>query len=68
MSCYDRAGFWAHTFVCRVPHFFNQDWAKDFGYQITLSLSFQLVGYGLAGLTRRFLVYPAAGEFFRMIV
>ncbi|KDQ12029.1 hypothetical protein BOTBODRAFT_176795 [Botryobasidium botryosum FD-172 SS1] len=46
--------------VQRVPHFFNQQWAKDFGYQITLSLSFQLMGYGLAGLSRRFLVYPAA--------
>ncbi|KAG9120654.1 hypothetical protein FRC07_003784, partial [Ceratobasidium sp. 392] len=46
--------------VQRVPTFFNQDWAKQFGYQITLSLSFQLIGYGLAGLSRRFLVYPAA--------
>ena len=43
-----------------VPSFFNQQWAKDFGYQITLSLSFQLIGFGLAGLARRFLVYPAA--------
>ncbi|PVF97003.1 OPT-domain-containing protein [Serendipita vermifera] len=43
-----------------VPTFFNQQWAKDFGYQITLSLSFQLMGYGLAGLSRRFLVYPSA--------
>ncbi|CAE7182909.1 unnamed protein product [Rhizoctonia solani] len=46
--------------VQRVPTFFNQEWAKQFGYQITLSLSFQLMGYGLAGLSRRFLVYPAA--------
>ncbi|KAG9081544.1 hypothetical protein FS749_007583 [Ceratobasidium sp. UAMH 11750] len=46
--------------VQRVPTFFNQDWAKQFGYQITLSLSFQLIGYGLAGLSRRFLVYPTA--------
>lgn len=43
-----------------VPSFFNQQWAKDFGYQITLSLSLQLIGFGLAGLSRRFLVYPAA--------
>ncbi|KAG8709771.1 hypothetical protein FRC11_005216, partial [Ceratobasidium sp. 423] len=46
--------------VQRVPTFSNQEWAKQFGYQITLSLSFQLMGYGLAGLSRRFLVYPAA--------
>ncbi|CAE6449591.1 unnamed protein product [Rhizoctonia solani] len=45
--------------VQRVPTFFNQEWAKQFGYQIALSLSFQLMGYGLAGLSRRFLVYPA---------
>ncbi|CAG7854939.1 Sexual differentiation process protein isp4 [Serendipita indica DSM 11827] len=43
-----------------VPTFFNQQWAKSFLYQITLSLSFQLMGYGLAGLSRRFLVYPSA--------
>ncbi|PVF96622.1 OPT-domain-containing protein [Serendipita vermifera] len=43
-----------------IPTFFNQQWAKNFGYQITLSLSFQLIGYGLAGLSRRFLVYPSA--------
>ncbi|PVF99222.1 OPT superfamily oligopeptide transporter [Serendipita vermifera] len=44
--------------VQRVPTFFNQQWARNFGYQITLSLSFQLIGYGLAGLSRQFLVYP----------
>lgn len=43
-----------------LPSFFNQRWAKDFGYQITLSLSLQLIGYGFAGLSRRFLVYPSA--------
>lgn len=54
--------------VQRVPTFFNQDWAKQFGYQITLSLSFQLIGYGLAGLSRRFLVYPAAAIWPRNLV
>jgi OPT family small oligopeptide transporter len=29
-------------------------------FQVTLSLSFQLIGYGLAGLSRQFLVYPAS--------
>jgi hypothetical protein len=54
--------------VQRVPTFFNQEWAKQFGYQITLSLSFQLIGYGLAGLSRRFLVYPAAAIWPRNLV
>ncbi|KAF8706824.1 OPT oligopeptide transporter protein, partial [Rhizoctonia solani] len=54
-------GYSAYVIVVqRVPTFFNQEWAKQFGYQISLSLSFQLMGYGLAGLSRRFLVYPAA--------
>ncbi|CCO37541.1 Sexual differentiation process protein isp4 [Rhizoctonia solani AG-1 IB] len=54
-------GYSAYVIVVqRVPTFFNQEWAKQIGYQISLSLSFQLMGYGLAGLSRRFLVYPAA--------
>ncbi|KAH8923159.1 OPT superfamily oligopeptide transporter, partial [Atractiella rhizophila] len=38
--------------------FFGQKWALDYGYQITTALSTNFIGYGLAGLTRRFLVYP----------
>ncbi|KAG8734510.1 hypothetical protein FRC10_011690 [Ceratobasidium sp. 414] len=46
-------GYSSYVIVVQcVPTFFNQDWAKQFGYQITLSLSFQLIGYGLAGLSR----------------
>ena len=33
--------------------------ADSAGFQIMLSLSTQLLGYGVAGLARRFLVYPA---------
>ena len=32
----------------------------DISSTVTLSLSFQLIGYGLAGLSRRFLVYPSS--------
>ncbi|KAJ7615908.1 OPT-domain-containing protein [Roridomyces roridus] len=39
--------------------YFNQPWAASFGYQVLVALSTSLIGYGLAGLTRRFLVYPA---------
>lgn len=42
-----------------LPHMFNQPWAVSFGYQILIALSTNFIGYGLAGLCRRFLVYPA---------
>ncbi|KAJ6518530.1 OPT-domain-containing protein [Mycena vulgaris] len=42
-----------------LPLYFNQSWAIGFGYQIIVALSTNFIGYGLAGLTRRFLVYPA---------
>ncbi|KAH9917385.1 OPT-domain-containing protein [Epithele typhae] len=41
-----------------IPRFFNQRWASNFGYQLLTSLSTNFIGYGIAGLTRRFLVYP----------
>jgi hypothetical protein len=43
-----------------LPLFFDQAFAYNFGYQIMTSLSINFVGYGLAGMARRFLVYPAA--------
>ncbi|EJD47639.1 OPT oligopeptide transporter [Auricularia subglabra TFB-10046 SS5] len=46
------------VFVQYIPRFFNMPWASDFGYQILIGLSTNFIGYGLAGLTRRFLVYP----------
>ncbi|KAK0630472.1 OPT oligopeptide transporter protein-domain-containing protein [Bombardia bombarda] len=42
-----------------LPRFFNQRYAGQFAYQLVIALSTNLVGYGMAGLTRRFLVYPA---------
>ncbi|KAK7046359.1 OPT-domain-containing protein [Favolaschia claudopus] len=42
-----------------LPLYFNSAWATNFGYQIMIALSTNFIGYGLAGLTRRFLVYPA---------
>jgi OPT family oligopeptide transporter len=44
--------------VQRLPFFFNQTWANSWGYQICLILSTQLLGYGLAGMARMFIVYP----------
>lgn len=42
-----------------LPQYFNQPWAKSFGYQVTIALSTNFIGYGLAGLVRRWLVYPS---------
>jgi hypothetical protein len=41
-----------------VNSYFNQPYASDFGYMILGTLSSNFIGYGLAGLTRDFLVYP----------
>ncbi|KAK0720170.1 OPT oligopeptide transporter protein-domain-containing protein [Lasiosphaeris hirsuta] len=42
-----------------LPQYFNQPWAISIGYQLLIALSTNFIGYGLAGLCRRFLVYPA---------
>ncbi|KAJ4288281.1 hypothetical protein N0V88_007473 [Collariella sp. IMI 366227] len=42
-----------------LPQFFNQPWAINPGYQTLIALSTNFIGYGLAGICRRFLVYPA---------
>ncbi|KAJ7465786.1 OPT-domain-containing protein [Mycena galericulata] len=47
-----------------LPLYFNQPWATGFGYQILVALSTNFIGYGLAGLTRRFLVYPASAVWY----
>lgn len=42
-----------------LPQFLNQPYAGNFGYQILITLSTNFIGYGLAGIARRFLVYPS---------
>jgi OPT family small oligopeptide transporter len=42
-----------------LPRYFGQAYARNVGYQIMITLSTNFIGYGLAGLCRRFLVYPA---------
>ncbi|AEO63038.1 uncharacterized protein THITE_40025, partial [Thermothielavioides terrestris NRRL 8126] len=42
-----------------LPKYFNQPWAMSVGYQLLIALSTNFIGYGLAGICRRFLVYPA---------
>jgi len=42
-----------------LPQYFNQSYAKEFAYQLLIGLSTNYIGYGLAGVSRRFLVYPS---------
>lgn len=42
-----------------LPNYFNQKYAGQFAYQILLALSTNYIGYGMAGIVRRFLVYPS---------
>lgn len=39
--------------------FFNQQYARDFSYMFLNGFATNFIGYGLAGLTRKFLVYPS---------
>lgn len=38
-----------------LPQYFNQQYARSFGYQILIALSTNFIGYGLAGLVRKFI-------------
>jgi len=42
-----------------LPQYFNQKYAGQFAYQILIGLGTNFIGYGLAGICRRFLVYPS---------
>lgn len=42
-----------------LPQYFNQQYARSFAYIIMNAMGTNFIGYGLAGLTRRFLVYPS---------
>ena len=42
-----------------LPVFFNESWAYSRGYQFLNTIGTNFVGFGMAGLTRRFLVYPS---------
>lgn len=44
-------------FAQKMPEFYGQKWVT-WGYQILLGLSTQFVGFGLAGIVRKFCIYP----------
>ncbi|GKU11702.1 unnamed protein product, partial [Fusarium langsethiae] len=47
------------VFTSWLKKYFDLPFTADFGFQICLALSMNLLGFGLAGLVRRFLVYPS---------
>ncbi|KAI1401275.1 OPT-domain-containing protein [Hypoxylon fuscum] len=42
-----------------LPSYFNQSYAGQFAYQILIGLATNYIGYAMAGIIRRFLVYPS---------
>lgn len=42
-----------------LPQYFNQPYASHFAYQMLIALATNFIGYGMAGICRRFLVYPS---------
>ncbi|KAK3986783.1 hypothetical protein QBC44DRAFT_383800 [Cladorrhinum sp. PSN332] len=43
-----------------LPGFFKTDWANNVWYQLLGGISTNFIGYGMAGICRQFLVYPAS--------
>ncbi|KAI4868184.1 OPT-domain-containing protein [Hypoxylon rubiginosum] len=56
---------WNHPYTNNIiwvqylPSYFNQSYAGQFSYQMLIALSTNYIGYGMAGIIRRFLVYPS---------
>ncbi|KAL1408598.1 hypothetical protein Q8F55_005411 [Vanrija albida] len=46
-------------FTQSMPFYFDQPFARKFGYQILNTLGANFSGYGMAGLIRRFVVFPS---------
>ena len=42
-----------------LPQYLGQTWV-NFGYEILLAIYAQMAGIGMAGILRRFLIYPTA--------
>lgn len=42
-----------------MPQWFGMEYAKKAGYQFLGALGTNMIGFGFAGITRRFLVYPS---------
>jgi len=42
-----------------MPQYFGMQYARNPGYQFLSALATNMIGFGFAGITRRFLVYPS---------
>ncbi|OAA55649.1 Oligopeptide transporter OPT superfamily [Cordyceps fumosorosea ARSEF 2679] len=42
-----------------LPQYFGQEWARSPGYQLCVALPTAFVGYGFAGITPRFIIWPS---------
>lgn len=42
-----------------MPQYFNMAYARKPAYQFLSALSTNMIGFGFAGVCRRFLVYPS---------
>ncbi|XWX02244.1 hypothetical protein V2A60_010279 [Cordyceps javanica] len=57
---YDSAPYTNHIiWIQALPQYFDQHWAYNVGYQLCVALSTAFIGYGFAGITRRFIVWPS---------
>ncbi|KAK9460479.1 OPT oligopeptide transporter protein-domain-containing protein [Lipomyces oligophaga] len=52
------SNFMDYVLVMKLARFFNQTWV-NFGFIFLMNFSTQFFGFGLAGLLRRWVVYPA---------
>ncbi|KAK9460480.1 OPT oligopeptide transporter protein-domain-containing protein [Lipomyces oligophaga] len=52
------SNFMSYVVVMKLERFFNQSWV-NFGFIFLMNFSTQFFGFGLAGLLRRWVVYPA---------
>ncbi|CAN3361719.1 oligopeptide transporter 2 [Diutina catenulata] len=60
--CYSVTGGWVsysnyNFHVQKLPRYYDDKWAT-FGYQVCLALAVNFMGFGLAGIVRKFAVYP----------
>ncbi|KAK9367899.1 OPT oligopeptide transporter protein-domain-containing protein [Lipomyces kononenkoae] len=52
------SNFISYVLVMKLPRFFGQSWV-NFGFIFLMNFATQFFGFGLAGLLRRFVVYPS---------
>ncbi|KAK8134922.1 hypothetical protein PG984_006934 [Apiospora sp. TS-2023a] len=50
---------YSNNIIWTQYHYFHQGYAGEFAYQLLIALCTNFLGYGMAGLVRRFLVFPS---------